>query len=160
MLGAIILEVIGNIMVLSNHISEYLIGAVQGIIIIVAMLAQCAASQADLESGSRPQVRGCGTGGPHTQLIARTMNNNDQFIACANLITRGLSVGLAAALLAGPVAIGPRADHGGLDPGGRPWLDGGVVYFTNREADAPSRSNSRSSSRPALGRPGRARSKT
>jgi ribose transport system permease protein len=39
-LGAIILEVIGNIMVLSNHISEYLIGAVQGIIIIVAMLAQ------------------------------------------------------------------------------------------------------------------------
>ncbi|CAB3783057.1 ABC transporter permease [Pararobbsia alpina] len=39
-LGAIILEVIGNIMVLSTHISEYLIGAVQGIIIIVAMLAQ------------------------------------------------------------------------------------------------------------------------
>ena len=39
--GALILEVIGNIMVLSDLVSEYLIGAVQGaIIIIIAMLAQ------------------------------------------------------------------------------------------------------------------------
>ncbi len=38
--GALILEVIGNIMLLSNVVSEYLIGAVQGAIIIVAMLAQ------------------------------------------------------------------------------------------------------------------------
>lgn len=38
--GALILEVIGNIMVLSNLVSEYLIGAVQGVIIIVAMLVQ------------------------------------------------------------------------------------------------------------------------
>jgi ribose transport system permease protein len=38
--GALILEVIGNIMLLSNLVSEYLIGAVQGAIIIVAMLAQ------------------------------------------------------------------------------------------------------------------------
>ena len=38
--GALILEVIGNIMVLSNLVSEYLIGAVQGAIIIIAMLAQ------------------------------------------------------------------------------------------------------------------------
>lgn len=38
--GALILEVIGNIMVLSSLVSEYLIGAVQGAIIIVAMLAQ------------------------------------------------------------------------------------------------------------------------
>ncbi len=38
--GAIILEVVGNIMVLSNLVSEYLIGAVQGAIIIVAMLLQ------------------------------------------------------------------------------------------------------------------------
>jgi len=38
--GALILEVIGNIMVLSDLVSEYLIGAVQGAIIIVAMLAQ------------------------------------------------------------------------------------------------------------------------
>jgi ribose transport system permease protein len=38
--GALILEVIGNIMVLSDFISEYLIGAVQGAIIIIAMLVQ------------------------------------------------------------------------------------------------------------------------
>jgi ribose transport system permease protein len=38
--GALILEVVGNIMVLSSFISEYLIGAVQGAIIIVAMLLQ------------------------------------------------------------------------------------------------------------------------
>jgi ribose transport system permease protein len=38
--GALILEVIGNIMLLSNMVSEYLIGAVQGAIIIIAMLAQ------------------------------------------------------------------------------------------------------------------------
>ena len=38
--GAVILEVVGNIMVLSNLVSEYLIGAVQGAIIIIAMLVQ------------------------------------------------------------------------------------------------------------------------
>jgi ribose transport system permease protein len=38
--GALILEAIGNIMVLSNFVSEYLIGAVQGAIIVLAMLAQ------------------------------------------------------------------------------------------------------------------------
>ena len=38
--GALILEAIGNIMLLSNLVSEYLIGAVQGAIIIIAMLAQ------------------------------------------------------------------------------------------------------------------------
>ncbi len=38
--GAFILEIVGNIMVLSRFISEYLIGAVQGAIIIVAMLVQ------------------------------------------------------------------------------------------------------------------------
>lgn len=39
-IGAIILELVGNIMVLSNLVSEYLIGAVQGAIIIIAMLVQ------------------------------------------------------------------------------------------------------------------------
>jgi ribose transport system permease protein len=38
--GAVILEVVGNIMVLSSLVSEYLIGAVQGAIIIIAMLVQ------------------------------------------------------------------------------------------------------------------------
>ena len=38
--GWVILEVVGNIMVLSNLVSEYLIGAVQGAIIIIAMLVQ------------------------------------------------------------------------------------------------------------------------
>ena len=38
--GALILEIVGNIMVLSSFISEYLIAAVQGAIIIVAMLLQ------------------------------------------------------------------------------------------------------------------------
>ncbi|TPW27954.1 ABC transporter permease [Pararhizobium mangrovi] len=38
--GAFMLEIVGNIMVLSNFVSEYLIGAVQGAIIIVAMLMQ------------------------------------------------------------------------------------------------------------------------
>ena len=38
--GAFILEIVGNIMVLSDFISEYLIGAVQGAIIIIAMLVQ------------------------------------------------------------------------------------------------------------------------
>ena len=38
--GALILEIVGNIMVLSSFVSEYLIGAVQGAIIIVAMLVQ------------------------------------------------------------------------------------------------------------------------
>ncbi|HEY7646221.1 MAG TPA: ABC transporter permease [Hyphomicrobiales bacterium] len=38
--GAIILELVGNIMVLSSLVSEYLIGAVQGAIIIIAMLVQ------------------------------------------------------------------------------------------------------------------------
>ncbi|WP_181708549.1 ABC transporter permease [Chthonobacter rhizosphaerae] len=38
--GALILEVVGNIMVLSDLVSEYLIGAVQGAIIIIAMLVQ------------------------------------------------------------------------------------------------------------------------
>lgn len=38
--GALILELVGNIMVLSDLVSEYLIGAVQGAIIIIAMLIQ------------------------------------------------------------------------------------------------------------------------
>lgn len=38
--GAIILEVVGNILLLSNFVSEYLIGAMQGAIIIIAMLVQ------------------------------------------------------------------------------------------------------------------------
>lgn len=38
--GAFILEIVGNIMVLSNYASEYLIGAIQGAIIIIAMLVQ------------------------------------------------------------------------------------------------------------------------
>jgi len=38
--GAFILELIGNIMLLSHFVSEYLITAVQGIIIIIAMLVQ------------------------------------------------------------------------------------------------------------------------
>ena len=39
-IGAIILELVANIMVLSNFVSEFLVGAVQGAIIIVAMLVQ------------------------------------------------------------------------------------------------------------------------
>ncbi|UJQ94731.1 ABC transporter permease [Mariluticola halotolerans] len=38
--GAVILEMIANLMVLSDFISEYLVAAVQGVIIIVAMLIQ------------------------------------------------------------------------------------------------------------------------
>lgn len=38
--GAFILEIVGNIMLLSNFISEYLIVAIQGAIIIIAMLVQ------------------------------------------------------------------------------------------------------------------------
>src|SRR5437868_1360819 len=38
--GSFILEIVGNIMLLSNFVSEYLIGAIQGAIIIVAMLVQ------------------------------------------------------------------------------------------------------------------------
>jgi len=38
--GAFMLEVVGNIMVLSSLVSEYLIGAVQGVIIVIAMLVQ------------------------------------------------------------------------------------------------------------------------
>lgn len=38
--GAFILEIVGNIMLLSNFVSEYLLGAIQGVIIIVAMLVQ------------------------------------------------------------------------------------------------------------------------
>ncbi|GHC65282.1 ABC transporter permease [Neogemmobacter tilapiae] len=38
--GALILELVGNIMLLSNFISEYLIGTIQGSIIIIAMLVQ------------------------------------------------------------------------------------------------------------------------
>jgi ribose transport system permease protein len=38
--GAVILEMVANIMVLSNFVSEFLVGAVQGAIIIVAMLVQ------------------------------------------------------------------------------------------------------------------------
>ena len=36
--GALILEIIANLMVLSNMVSEYLVAAVQGVIIILAML--------------------------------------------------------------------------------------------------------------------------
>ena len=38
--GAFILEIIGNIMILSHFVSEYLLGAIQGAIIISAMLVQ------------------------------------------------------------------------------------------------------------------------
>ena len=38
--GAVILEMVANIMVLSNFVSELLVGAVQGAIIIIAMLVQ------------------------------------------------------------------------------------------------------------------------
>ncbi len=38
--GAFLLEIVGNILVLSNYASEYLIGAIQGAIIIIAMLVQ------------------------------------------------------------------------------------------------------------------------
>lgn len=38
--GAFMLEIVGNIMVLSSLVSEYLIGAVQGTIIVIAMLVQ------------------------------------------------------------------------------------------------------------------------
>ena len=51
--GALILEVIGNIMVLSNFVSEYLIGAVQGAIIIIAMLVQRSLA-------TRPVRQSCG----------------------------------------------------------------------------------------------------
>ena len=37
--GALILEMIANLMVLSDMVSEYLVAAVQGVIIIIAMLA-------------------------------------------------------------------------------------------------------------------------
>ncbi len=39
-IGAVILELVANIMVLSNFVSEFLVGAVQGAIIIIAMLVQ------------------------------------------------------------------------------------------------------------------------
>lgn len=38
--GAFILEIIGNIMLLTTYVSEYLLGAIQGAIVIVAMLVQ------------------------------------------------------------------------------------------------------------------------
>jgi ribose transport system permease protein len=38
--GAVILELIANLMVLSNFVSEYLVSGVQGVIIIIAMLIQ------------------------------------------------------------------------------------------------------------------------
>jgi ribose transport system permease protein len=38
--GAFILEIVGNIMLLSSVVSEYLLGAIQGAIIIIAMLVQ------------------------------------------------------------------------------------------------------------------------
>ena len=38
--GAFLLETVGDIMILSNYASEYLIGAIQGTIIIVSMLIQ------------------------------------------------------------------------------------------------------------------------
>jgi len=38
--GAFILEIVGNIMLLSHFVSEYLINAIQGAIIIIAMLVQ------------------------------------------------------------------------------------------------------------------------
>lgn len=38
--GAVVLELIANLMVLSDLVSEYLVGAVQGAIIIIAMLIQ------------------------------------------------------------------------------------------------------------------------
>jgi Ribose/xylose/arabinose/galactoside ABC-type transport systems, permease components len=38
--GAVILELVANIMVLSNFVSEFLVGTVQGAIIIIAMLVQ------------------------------------------------------------------------------------------------------------------------
>jgi ribose transport system permease protein len=38
--GAVILELVANIMVLSNFVSEFLVGAVQGAIIIIAMRVQ------------------------------------------------------------------------------------------------------------------------
>ncbi|MDN8618209.1 ABC transporter permease [Variovorax ginsengisoli] len=38
--GAVVLELIANLMVLSDLVSEYLVGAVQGAIIIIAMLVQ------------------------------------------------------------------------------------------------------------------------
>lgn len=43
--GALILELVGNIMLLSNFISEYLIGTLQGAIIIIAMLVQRSLAQ-------------------------------------------------------------------------------------------------------------------
>ena len=38
--GAFILEIIGNIMLLTTYVSEYLLGAIQGAIVIIAMLVQ------------------------------------------------------------------------------------------------------------------------
>ena len=38
--GAVVLELIANLMVLSDFVSEYLVGAVQGAIIVIAMLIQ------------------------------------------------------------------------------------------------------------------------
>ena len=38
--GAFILEIIGNIMLLTSYVSEYLLGAIQGAIVIIAMLVQ------------------------------------------------------------------------------------------------------------------------
>ena len=48
--GAFMLEIVGNIMVLSNFVSEYLIGAMQGTIIIIAMLVQRSAGAEDRET--------------------------------------------------------------------------------------------------------------
>ncbi|WP_343123009.1 hypothetical protein [Hoeflea sp. 108] len=38
--GRFILEIIGNIMLLTSYVSEYLLGAIQGAIVIIAMLVQ------------------------------------------------------------------------------------------------------------------------
>ena len=38
--GAFILEIVGNLMLLPNFVTEYLLGAIQGAIIIIAMLVQ------------------------------------------------------------------------------------------------------------------------
>ena len=80
--GAIILELVANIMVLSNFVSEFLVGAVQGAIIIIAMLVQRSVFSAGDETGLEPTGQG-------TRARSNSSGRNDMKATALKTRSRG-----------------------------------------------------------------------
>ena len=109
--GAVILELIANLMVLSDLVSEYLVAAVQGVIIIIAMLIQ-----RFIRNRPAPDHSG-------RSLNQEVQHWEEYIMPRSECCSPPPPLGALALAAAGAMAAGQEG-HRRLDPGRRPRLDG------------------------------------